>query len=306
VQFVLAHSQHGIVYVHCKIGYSRSAAVVAASLLANGQARTVDEALVMIRRARPQVVIRPEIVACFDRRRRDDGAGLVALRETASCVLAAAARLLCGRPTWPERPDTRTRVYYANHTSHLDFVVIWGSLPPDVRVRTRPVAGRDYWDRTPFRRCIAHHFLNALLVDRAGPGADRTTTVRFAERSIGQAARAIDSGASLIVFPEGTRGCGDEVQPFKSGLYHLARARMDIEFVPVFLENVHRVLPKGEAIPVPLSCSVTFGLPLRLRSGESKAAFLARARDALIEVNRPCTPSSTLSSRPLLRASSSF
>jgi 1-acyl-sn-glycerol-3-phosphate acyltransferase len=303
VQFVAAHAQRGIVYVHCKIGYSRSAAVVAAFLLASGQARTVAEALAMIRHARPQVVIRPEIVACLNPRRRDEADGCSVLRLTASYVLAAAARLFCGAPTWAAKPDGRPRIYYANHTSHLDFVVIWGSLPRDVRMRTRPVAGRDYWDKTVLRRCIAHDFLNALLVDRARLDADRETTILLAERSVEQSARALDSGASLVVFPEGTRGSGDEVQPFKSGLYHLAQVRPDIEFVPVFLENIHRILPKGETIPVPLSGAVTFGAPLRLRPGETKAAFLARARHALVVVNSPCTPPSTVTSRPSLRAS---
>ena len=304
VRFVSAHAQRGIVYVHCKIGYSRSAAVVAAFLLANGDARTVDEALAMIRRARPQVVIRPEIVACLQPRGRDEGAGLPVLRGIASCVLAAAARLFCGSPTWTATINTRPRVYYANHTSHLDFVVIWGSLPHDVRMRTRPVAGRDYWEKTRLRCCIARHFLNALLVDRARPDADRATTVLLAERSVAEAARALDAGASLIVFPEGTRGPGDGVQVFKSGLYHRAHARPDTEFVPVFLENIHRILPKGEIIPVPLSGAVSFGVPLRLRPGETKAAFLARARHALLVVNQPCTPLSTVTSRPSLRASS--
>jgi 1-acyl-sn-glycerol-3-phosphate acyltransferase/membrane-associated phospholipid phosphatase/predicted protein tyrosine phosphatase len=306
VQFVTAHAQRGIVYVHCKVGYSRSAAAVGAYLLASGHARTVDEALAMIRRARPQVVIRPEIIACLHRRGREGAAGFSVLHGTASCVLAAAARLFCGSPTGVGKCDARPRVYYANHTSHLDFVVIWGSLPRDIRRRTRPVAGRDYWEKTPLRRCIAHRFLNALLVDRARPEADRATTIRLAERSVEQSARALDAGASLIVFPEGTRGCGDAVQPFKSGLYHLAQARPDVEFVPVFLENIHRILPKDETIPIPLSGSVTFGAPLRLRRGESKAVFLARARHALLVVNRPCPSSSTESSRPSLRASSSF
>ena len=172
-----------------------------------------------------------------------------------------------------------------------------------MRKRTRPVAGRDYWGKTFLRRCIAHYFLNALLVDRAKPDADRQTTVLLAERSVEQSARALDNGSSLIVFPEGTRGTGDEVQPFKSGLYHLAQMRPDIELVPVFLENIHRILPKGETIPVPLSGAVTFGPPLRLRPGETKAAFLARARHALLIVNRPCTQPSTVTSCPSLRAS---
>ena len=64
VRFVTTHAQRGVVYVHCKIGYSRSAGVVAAYLLASGHARALDDAVAMIRRVRPQVVIRPEILVC--------------------------------------------------------------------------------------------------------------------------------------------------------------------------------------------------------------------------------------------------
>ena len=303
VRFIETHAGRGVVYVHCRVGYSRSAAVVAAYLLASGHAGTVDEALAMIRRARPQVVIRPEVVACLSPSSLEHAAGSSVLRLTASCVLAAAARLFCGSPVWSNRPDRRPRIYYANHTSHLDFVVLWGLLPRDVRMATRPVAGRDYWGKTPLRRCIADQFLNALLVDRARPDLDRPTTIRLARRSVEQSARALDTGASLIVFPEGTRGSGDGIQAFKSGLYHLAHMRPDVELVPVLLENIHRILPKGETMPLPLSGVVMFGTPLQLRPGETKAAFLARARDALMTVKRSCAPPSTMTSRPSLRAS---
>ena len=70
---------------------------------------------------------------------------------------------------------------------------------------------------------------------------------------------ALDAGDSLIFFPEGTRALTDEMLPFKSGLYHLARANPTLELVPVRMENLSRVMPKGELLPVPLVCILTFG-----------------------------------------------
>ena len=58
-------------------------------------------------------------------------------------------------------PEIRQRIYFANHTSNLDALVIWASLPPSVRDLTRPVAARDYWIKDPLRRYLANHVLNA-------------------------------------------------------------------------------------------------------------------------------------------------
>lgn len=172
-------------------------------------------------------------------------------------------------------PDRRPRVYFANHASHGDFVLVWAVLPPGARQRTRPVAGADYWLRDPLRRFIGQRVFRAVFVER-----DRKNHITD---PIEQMATALDEGASLILFPEGTRNLSDEpLLPFKSGLYRLALARPRVELVPVWIANLNRALPKGEMIPVPILCTVTFGMPVRLRAGEDMAAFLERARTALL------------------------
>ena len=85
----------------------------------------------------------------------------------------------------------------------------------------------------------------------------------------------------MIIFPEGTRSSNPEPQRFKSGLFHLANDRPTVEFVPVYLENLNRILPKGEILPVPLLGSVTIGAPIRLEAEETKEGFLERARQAV-------------------------
>ncbi len=192
-------------------------------------------------------------------------------------ALCALAKALTGaRILWQGcAPAVGPRVYYANHGSHGDFTLLWACLPPDLRTRTRPVAGADYWLKSSLRRYVAERVIRAVLIDR-DPKTRR-------EDPIAQMKAVVDAGDSLIVFPEGTRNTGEEpLLPFKSGIYHLAHACPDLEFVPVWIENARRVMPKGKLLPLPLLCTLTVGAPLTLAAGEDKPGFVARTRDALL------------------------
>lgn len=196
-------------------------------------------------------------------------------------ALCGFARALTGvRALWlGSEPDARPRVYFANHRSHGDFVLIWASLPPPLRRRTRPVAGADYWLTTPLRRFLINRVFRGVCIDRR-PG-------RSGPNPVAQMGEALTAGESLILFPEGTRNMGDGLLPFKSGLHHLAKAHPEAELIPVWIENLGRVMPKGSLIPVPLLCTLSFGPPLAPIDGESRDAFLARARTALLDLAPP-------------------
>lgn len=175
-------------------------------------------------------------------------------------------------------PDERQRIYFANHTSHLDFVLIWSALPKRLRFLTRPVAARDYW-AGGVRRYLALNVFNAVLVDRVRTDAVTPNPLDVLLDGLG-------ARHSLIIFPEGTRGDGTRLGEFKSGLYRLGKARPDVELVPVYIDNLNRVLPKGEFAPVPMLASVSFGAPVQIGDGEEKADFLGRARDAILELRQ--------------------
>ena len=166
-------------------------------------------------------------------------------------------------------------VYFGNHVSHGDFALIWAVLPPLLRAQTRPVAGKDYWDKGTLRRYVGRQVVRAVLIEREREQRDQDPIAQMSE--------VIQAGQSLILFPEGTRNQTDaELLPFKSGLYHLGRNNPGLPLVPAWIDNLHRVLPKGEIIPVPLLCTVHFGAPITVADGEDKDAFLARARAALL------------------------
>ena len=189
--------------------------------------------------------------------------------------LALLARFLSGSSVrWIDsQPDTCQRVYFANHTSHLDAIVLWSALPQHVRSLTRPVAAKDYWTAGAVRQYLANQVFNAILIDR--------TQIKVHQNPVDMMVREIGHLYSLIVFPEGGRSSGPEIGEFKSGLYYLCKRRPDLELIPVHIDNMNRILPRGEVLPVPLLTCISFGPPLWLEAGEPKGKFLERARQAV-------------------------
>jgi 1-acyl-sn-glycerol-3-phosphate acyltransferase len=205
-------------------------------------------------------------------------------------LLAAIARGISGvQVQWAGcEPDERQRIYFANHTSHLDFIVLWSALPSEIRAKTRPIAAKDYWEETPLRRYLAKNVFHAVLLERGAPAKSKHPEEgHFVGRHlIDNMTEALGTENSLILFPEGTRGTGDKIGPFRSGLYHIALRRPDVELVPAYLENLNRILPKGEFVPVPMLSLLTFGKPFHVESDEDKDAFLDRAREAVVSLRR--------------------
>ena len=197
------------------------------------------------------------------------------LPEAAGLLLATIARLITGaQGHWHGAPPkAEQRIYFANHQSHFDWVLIWAALPRDLRTITRPIAARDYWTSSKLKHWITREVFNAVYVSRER-SADEDPLEPLME--------ALRHGDSLVIFPEGTRGNKAEPAAFKAGLYHLAEAFPEVQLIPAWIDNVQRVMPKGEVVPVPILCSVTFGAPRTLQAGEDKRACLDRARNAVV------------------------
>lgn len=195
-------------------------------------------------------------------------------------LLALLARVVSGAgvqfsdESVPTALAQKQRVYIANHSSHLDFIVLWSALPTPLRRVTRPVAAKEYWEANTWRRYLATQIYDAILIDREH--------VSLHNNPIEIVAQAMGEVSSIILFPEGTRGSGEEIGSFKSGIYHLVCKKPHLECVPVYLENLNRVLPKGEILPLPLLSSLRFGVPVHLEEGESKPEFLSRLREAVV------------------------
>ncbi|NKX44808.1 lysophospholipid acyltransferase family protein [Roseicyclus persicicus] len=207
----------------------------------------------------------------------------VAARAVGHVLVFVARFITAVRADWRGvEPVARQRVYYANHVSNADMPMIWACLPAHIRRRTRPVAAADYWLKTPLRAFVGPEVFNCVLVDRRRE--ERT------EDPMEAILAALDEGSSLIIFPEGNRNMGDEpLLPFRAGLYNIGKARPDVDLVPAWIANLNEIMPKGEVIPLPLICTVTFGAPVRVAEGENRGNFLARAAAALVAL-RPEPP----------------
>jgi 1-acyl-sn-glycerol-3-phosphate acyltransferase len=205
-----------------------------------------------------------------------------ALRHILAGIIVSAARIVTGAEArWIGcTPSDNRRIYVANHTSHADFILRWAALTPRLRSRTLPVAAAGYWNSSSLRRYLARQVFRAVLIER--DHIDRT------HNPLAPMVQALDSGNSLIVFPEGTRGNGETLQPFKCGIYHLASARSDVELVPVWIDNAYRILPRGAILPAPLRCSVTFGEPTHPGQGEDKYGFLGRLHRTIERLGASC------------------
>jgi 1-acyl-sn-glycerol-3-phosphate acyltransferase len=200
-------------------------------------------------------------------------------------ALAGAAKVLTGLSArWIDgAPKAEQTIFVANHSSHIDFVLVWSALPPDIRVRTRPVAADDYWSGAGIKGYLAVEVFRAVLINRhKSPDAPKPLEVMN---------QTLLSGDNLILFPEGTRNITDEtLLPLKRGVFELAREHPQARVVPVWIENLRRVLPKGAFIPVPLACTVSFGAPLPLGAEEPAQDYLERLRLAILS----CRPADAL------------
>ena len=196
-----------------------------------------------------------------------------------SNALTSVLRVLIGvTARWESPPDlTRQRIYFANHTSHMDTLAIIAALPADARVNVRPVAASDYWGKNAFLSYISQKGLNAVLIDRTS-GADKNLLEPIFD--------VLKAGHSIIFFPQGTRSCQALPGEFKSGLFRLSETFPDVDLVPVYLENLHRSMPKGKHFPLPIICTIRIGNPLQKMIGEEKQLFLVRARDAIVRLSQ--------------------
>ncbi len=171
------------------------------------------------------------------------------------------------------------KVFFANHSSHLDTVALWLSLPYELRRNTRPVAADDYWS-SGVKAKLVRALFNPILIERK--------KVSIGANPISQIIAARRPADNLIFFPEGTRNTGNEdLLPFKAGIWHLGKQAPDFVFIPIYLHNLSLMLPKNSFLYVPFAAHVHFGQTVPWR--ESKGDFLSECRASVLELKLHAT-----------------
>jgi 1-acyl-sn-glycerol-3-phosphate acyltransferase len=189
-------------------------------------------------------------------------------------ILGLVKLLVGATPRWVNAaPNNAQCIYFTNHSSHLDTLALWTALPKEIRAKSRPVAAKDYWGKGLVKQFIALKVLNCVLIDREFSRYENPLQPLFV---------ALQNGDSLIIFPEGTRRAQAEPSEFKGGLFHLAEAFPEVKLIPVYLDTLHRSMPKGAILPVPLICTVRCGGAIGWQVNEHIKDCLARAREAVL------------------------
>lgn len=144
-------------------------------------------------------------------------------------------------------------ILIANHNSHLDTLVLMSLFPLCRLPKIRPVAAADYFYKNHFLRWVATYCIDILPINRQAPDAAQALN-----RAIDE---ALARGETIIMYPEGTRGAPETLSGFKKGIAHVAHRHPEVPIIPIHLRGLGHVLPKGEAVFVPVFCNVTVGEP---------------------------------------------
>jgi long-chain acyl-CoA synthetase len=179
---------------------------------------------------------------------------------------------------------TEPVIFAANHQSHFDTPVILMALPPRWRYRVAPAMAKEFFrahfyprqfSRTAFVTNSLNYYLASLFFN-AFPLPQREAGTRQTLRYMGE---LVSDGYSILIFPEGRRTGGGEIDRFLPGV-GMAAARLQVPVVPVRLDGVDQILHQSWKFPRRGTARVAFGRPLRL-SGSNYAELAREVEEAV-------------------------
>jgi 1-acyl-sn-glycerol-3-phosphate acyltransferase len=149
-------------------------------------------------------------------------------------------------------------VFVANHSSHADVAIILCALPLRLRMRLAIAAAADYFYEKKKLGAVVTLLLNTFPFERCHP-----------RQGLQQGKHVLQTGQSLLIFPEGTRTNPECRAGFKRGFAALA-CQMKVPIVPIYICGSHEMLPKGSSWPRKAAVHISFGEAL-MPEGKSSA-----------------------------------
>ena len=144
-------------------------------------------------------------------------------------------------------------ILIANHNSHMDTMAIMSSVPSRYIHRVHPIAAADFFGGSKLKEKLMRYMVNATLIPRKRAESKQEVD------PIQVMSNLIEKGRSIIVYPEGSRGVPGVMTDFKKGIGYLINKHPHIDVVPVYLDGIHKTLPKGKNLILPYNCEIIFG-----------------------------------------------
>lgn len=169
-------------------------------------------------------------------------------------------------------PSSGPAIIVANHNSHLDTLALMALMPLKVLANVHPVAAGDYFLKNKLLKWFSLNVIGIVPIDRHSTEKGASVLAPLLD--------ALDNGAILILFPEGTRGEPESMGKLKSGVAHLVASRPDIPVIPVFFHGLGKCLPKGEMVLVPFFVDAFIGEPLLWQG--SRPIFMEKLANTMV------------------------
>lgn len=178
-------------------------------------------------------------------------------------------------------PKSGPAILVANHTSHIDTLILMSLFPLKTILKIQPIAARDYFFKTKLRSWVSTTLIGIIPIDRESENFSRI-------HPFAPVTEALKEGKIVIIYPEGTRGNSDQIGEFKNGVAHLSKLNQEVPVIPIYIHNPDMVLPKGDGLLVPFVCDVFIGE--KLNWNNNKESFMALLKSKVEELKQEyCT-----------------
>lgn len=178
-------------------------------------------------------------------------------------------------------PKSGPAILVANHTSHIDTLILMSLFPLKTILRIQPIAAKDYFFKTEFKKWVSTNLIDIIPLDREAEGFSRI-------HPFAPVKEALVAGKIVIIYPEGTRGTSDNIGEFKNGVAHLSKQNPDVAVIPIYIHNPDMVLPKGDGLIVPFICDVCIGE--KIQWNKNKESFMTLLKSKVEELKKEyCT-----------------